>query len=712
MAELVPAPGVLLSESEVDETVVQLVLGLTDPASFNRAVRFPTDNTPQGKSAFFQAQFKSISGDNFSGLPVTVIVRQDLILENNFLLQLPISTPLSSLTIVRFRDMVRSFIIQDKNVTGGACPMVIFNRIGSTALRIDLLSGLSAVGEVEYGGAVFWPNAFQPTKNTLFGAATGGPWSRNPYINKVAPLGDPAVPITTWQGFAALRAAHGPALGNGYFRHNRYIRIDGSPWSRPGANSYLASVPTNARAGKGIYAYICQWQGAVNPATDLPTGSRTTGQWVTQPWLIANRINYDELFYLTAGCISICVCPQLPIGHASILPGGVYFLVKLYRYINGGEKPIFATPAGVTLNGMRPGDPYCVIPVYDPGEYRVEFIVWLDPASAALQGNYTYGIMTNSLTEFMGHHMAPGLVSNNLNTLVDGDIARVDYRAGSNQENIATFAPIARTSNANLAATSSSIKSAAVRANTLTIYDNTGNNNDGGSIVTAQMPTGTDWSEVLLPPRYADVLVVPPGAFQTPGLSSYMYADPGYNLQQLSKDAVELRMRGTYKSFHGLGGRKECELTRDIVACRVGQIRSGAPLVTLVSQFALDYPLDGHRATVTVIMASPNAVWFAAAASQPQALSGTSPIDFRVQIDMTGEYTTENMWRAASLQTSLTTWRQVETAATILAQLDIAVAGDDPAREFFRNLPAALRDRLDDYMKKGVAQLPFAIVKR
>lgn len=711
MAELIPArePTVLGS---VDDTVVQLVLGVTDPASFNREYRFPTNG---GKTAFFQSQWQSLSGDNFSGFPVYVIIAQDAILQNNFTQQLPITTPLSSLTIARFRDLVRCFVIQDKNVVGGACPMLVFNRLGSTALRIDLLSALSAVGEKEYGGAAYWPKAFAPTQ---YGAATGGPWSQNAYLNKVAPLQDNLVTTTSWQGFSAYRAAHGPVLGTGNWRKDYWIHIDGAPWAKPSFNLYRSSVPNAARAGVGICGYICSWANATVPATDLPSAVAygIGGQWLTQPWLIANRVNYDEVFYLTAGCITVCVCPQLSAGDSSILPGGIDFTAKVYCYKAGAEKLVFICPHGLTLSNMQPGDPYLVIPVYEPGEYRVEFVVWISNGNASLQGNYTYSILTNSLTEFLGHRMAPSLVSNNLNTLLDGDIARVNAYEGSTQENIASYQPVVATrgifANMNQAASSSTVKSAAIRANCLAIYDNTGNNNDGGTIATAQLPTGVDYTDVLRPPRYADNYPTPPPAYQSPGLASPLYCDPAQSLSIVTKHAIKLRIQGVYKSFHGFNGRKELEYVASIVACRAGQLRAATPVNTIVSQYAFDYRLEYQRPTVTVITASPNAAWFAPPAGQQQALLATSPLDYSIEFTVTGEYNTENMWLAGSVRSSLTTWQQVEVMAYILGQLEIAAMGNDAALEMYRRLPPQLRDRLEDYMRKGISQASFGIMKK
>lgn len=699
-----PGPGI------VDDTVIQLVLGLTDPAGFNREIRTPTSGE---KTAFFQAQWKSIAGDNFSGFPSFVLMKQDDSLQSDIFLQLPIGSPLNTLMVARMRDLVRCFVIQDKNVYGGVCPMQLYNRIGSTAFRLDLLSGLSAIGEIEYGGASYWPNAFQPP----FGAMTGGIWSSNNVLNKVSPAVDNVT--TTWQGFNSWRSAHGPVIGAATGRKQYYIFMDGSPWARPNFNLYRsAAVPLPpGRTGIGICGYICQWAGAISLANDLPPPIvELGGQFVTQAWLIAHVLNYDEVFYLTAGCISICVCPQLTFGDPTILPVGVYFSARVFRWDRGAEKIIYQTPVGITLANMHPGDPYCVIPIYEPGEHRVEFSVWLDPTDPQVltkQGRYTYSIIMNSLTEFLGHHMAPALVSNNLNTLLDGNIARVDTRPGSTQENIADVNSAAPDGSAlNLAASSTTVKAAIVLASELSIYDNTGNNNDGGSIITAQLPTGTDWRDVMQKPRYADNFPSPPAAFQTTGLATPGYCDPAQNLALLSKHPIELRISGIYKSFHPLGGRKELELIKSITACRLGQIRANVPNATIVSQFALDYPLSLPRSTVTVISASPNAGWFAPANQQAQALIGSSPLDYRLQVDISGEYTSDNMWKGSSLRTSLTTWSQMEVAAYIIGQLDFAAIGNDPIRTTYRRLPPHIQQALDDYMKRGIAPTSFGLLVR
>jgi hypothetical protein len=708
-ATLVPAP--VVSPGVVDETVVQLVLGLTDPAGFNREIRLPTSGE---KTAFFQAQWKSIAGDNFSGFPVSVRVQQDDIVgpaSNDFYLQLPITSPLNTLVIARMRDLVRCFVIQDKNINGGTCPMQFFNWLGSTAFRIDLLSGLSAVGEKEYGGASYWPNAFQPP----FGATTGGPWCSNDYLNIVAP--SQRAGLTTWKGFNSWRSAHGPAIGAATGRKQYYIYIDGSPWARPNFNIYREPVPPG-RTGIGLCGYICQWAGAINLANDLPAPvADIGGQWLTRGYLVANHVNYDEVFYLTTGCISICVCPQLTAGSPSILPVGVFFSARVFRWNRGAEKIIFQTPVGITLANMQPSDPYLVIPISEPGEHRVEFSVWLDPAdpqALTKQGSYTYSIVSNSLTEFMGHHMAPALISNNLNTLLDGQVARVNSYSASTQENIADFNAAAPAGSAlNQAASSTTVKASIILGHELSIYDNTGNNNDGGSILTAQLPTGADWRDVMEPPRYADNLPSPPPAYQTPSLASLNYCDPGQNLPLLSKHPIELRITGLYKSFHPLGGRKELELTRSVFPCRVGQLRASVPSATIVSQFALDYKLDHTtRSTVTVISASPNAGWFASAAEQAAALASSSPLDYRLQVDVSGEYTTDNMWKGSSLRSSLTTWEQMEMAAYITGQLDFAAIGNDPIRTTYRRLPPALQQMLDDYMKRGIAPASFGILKK
>lgn len=723
-------------DKPLPDAVARLVIGLVDPSTLNSPIRKPTTGE---KTKYLQTHWNNYPGDNFSGLPVFFEVPQSPDPSNDFSLQIPFRTPPNSLTYAQFRDAVRCIVLEDKNLTGGACWMVAINEAGSTALLVDLMGSLNVNTDTVLGGAIYWPNALNPPFSP-----TGGPFSSTNVLQMVAPTGvEPTPPAkTTWQGFYRSRAAHGKAQGVGIFNGKHYLFMDGSPWAEPGSLQGMQPAGGSTHQYQGIQGYICKTIGDAA----VPNGP-TGGMWLTQAILdagLANPVqapvNYDEVIYLTAGCIIFCVPPQLPASSTLIIPAGagpnvVYFKVKIWEWSQGAEKLInLSSPVGQILPNMQPSDPYYIWPIHKPGYYRWEFTL-IATGPGVNPGTYAYSVILSSLGEFWGHHMLPGLVSNNTKaTLIDGAIATINFDASSVNDNVATFAQgpptgIPTTSSAldraiysSTAANEVNIRIASVLASTVTINNNTGSTLGKSSDTVLPLPTGMDWMTALEVPSAEDNLQLPPNAFTADrGSASKYYTNPYVNLDMLSRHAQERDLTDKHFNWLPPGGAQAFWPKPNIRTTRRAQIkllRSMANLTqvsdykqTLLAQALFEFPLQHSRATMGTIMASPSSALYVPASSLIAAVTSSIPFDFRLRFEISAEITTDNMWNFGEVMTSTTTSDEWEQAVYIVSQLPISETGDNYLDKIFSRLPPVWKTQLLTYLKKDIEVKPYAIRK-
>lgn len=691
----------------------QLILGVVDPEQFGRELRLPGDGT---RTAVFSATWKTLPGDNFSGLPVLILMRQDNDPNHDATINMPVRTPPNSLTIFRKRHAVDCLIVEDKNLTAGAALYLIQDVAGSTALRIDLASGLSCRASEMYGGAIYYPGYFNRPI-----AQYGAPWHQSVYNLVGTGLNIQANQTTAFQGFAAYRAAHSAAQG--VLIHpvtkRRYVYLDGSMLAKPGFPNYLSpnpgpSQPGGLRKGVGLSGYICATlDNAVPPPA--PFG----GTWITEASLAAgNAANYDELFYLTTGCIAILIPPLLPVGHAGILPGGVNFHVKIYCLNRGAERLLTVGPTGQTLNNMAPGDAIFVWPVWFPDFHRAEVVFWVD--DPAKQGTFYYSILYCSLGEFWGHRFAPGLLTNSQSTFAPSAVAKVTFQSDNTQENIASFDPAdVRPTSANASYVTQPVSNPTatgmatrVIGSALQALNNTATQSNS-TVTTVTLPSGMSWLTVTDRPKYTENPLPKPFGLQGNGAASIAYTDPYISLGLLSRHTIDVACKDDeYKSFMPLGTLEEMRLRRDIQNVRMMQrelIAGGLPEEVFPSEFTYSFPMD-LRVTVTVIGATASNVFQVSPANRQAAINASpGPLDYRIRITVGGEYTTSNQWMSQQVSTMLHS--ELSRGAYVLTQIDTVGVGVDAFRQMVSRLPPHLRDALIEYMSRNIAAKSFKKVR-
>lgn len=715
----------MASSSYASEKVLELVLGLVDPQFYGRGLRLANDGI---KTATAVVEYNTLPMDLITGYPSPVTCVQNVNnLSQNLVLQLPVRTPPTTLFVARFRSATLAFIIEDKNVTGASATYLLFDEIGDSAMQIDLFSTVSARAYASYGGATYYQGYFNPTG---FGT-TSGLFASTAKINTVGDNATgPPIATTTWQGFKSWRAPHGPLQaaqdpskkglpGN----RARYIYCDGSPWAQPGFPQYLSTRTGPApKTGTGIAGYVCDC------ALALPTGWQTNTTVQTLDGNGYGPVNYDEVFYLFSGCIIVCVPPLIASNDPRIIPGGVQFMIRVFKWKAGTEKLVARTPDGAqTLSNMQPKDPLAIIPIWERGSYRVEFTLSnADGIGSIPCGNYAYSVVFNSLSEFMGHHMLPQLLSN-VDTNFDPTNptpARATMYPESTQENVAyvfedygnqNLFPKA-TVNGNAYNYSPeytpdqvTVSSARINGCTLKVVEQDTNGSSTSSAATGKIPAYLDWLEVLDKDRFEDNPLVPFPAYSDKGQYDQNYSSPFENLNNKVSTVEETTLKeGKFFAHYPISGIEDIELLKEISPCRRGQIKAGVALNfnELVSFFSFTHTLWHPSCVITVFQTSPTAVQFSTGATQANAVANTSPIDLRLSLTFGIEYTTLDKFR--TVLSSRMTREEVETAATLIAQLPVSASGSDYLKTLFSRFPDTLSSRLLHYLKTGVEDRTWA----
>lgn len=725
---VLPSKRFELEEHVVSEEVAGLVLGLLDPEFYGRELRLPTAGQ---KTAVATPTWNSSPGENFNGYPVRVTMSQNVDnTEQDVSLQLPIRTPSTSLFVARFRSTVRAFVLEDKNVSGGTSQYIVFNKLGTVCLAVQLKANMTSLGEQCYGGSSYYP----VQQSTVF-----GPWSRSALFNTVGPNADAT--LVPWAGWDDWRSAHGPVLGTGELKKSSqvnterdYFYCDGSPWAEPGFPAYLPA--NNARGqnvGRGIRGYICDTTLTTWPDTFYwPLWYTALDIATTDPTYHDGVLNYDEVFYLSSGFIAVVVPPLIATNDPRIIPGPIPFQVNVYRYLSGAEELVCRSPPAQTLTNMAPGEPLFICPVWKRGHYRVEFL--LTGGSSTANQDCAFSIIHGSLSEFMGHRMVPKLLTNSQSSLPkdgqSGLVARATFEPASVEDNVAmNFAAppapnlypvqvIAKPPATNVippeqTPDQTTITASRINSAICTAVDLSGGGLTASSAATVKLPQTLDWLQILQPNAFADNAPIIPPAYQGTGLKANDYSIPYENLfSQTSKPEERTLNDGRYFSHMPLSGIQDAQFETAVKSCRAGQVRAGLSFnfTELVSFFSFSYTLNEEAAMVTVFQSAPTPVQYTTGTSQLQAIATTYPIDLRIALEFELEYTTLDSWR--EVKSSFVTWEDLEKAARIISQLPVSAVGNDYLRVLLSRLPSALADQLFHYLDTGISKGIYRVNKR